>query len=362
MLSRSYLSANLSSLLFLSINKNILSKLFNYRVTEDIYLPMKVNEMVNEVKLENSLEEIPVKFFVEGMYYIIGCDEDFKYSDTYRTLLISNEWCTAIVKGIIASYIKESNYMDSYLLLRGLYIIEPQREYYEKLLWCLHSLYKNDKKHLEELRNIIEHGKSISNPSAYFYEGLLLSEEASFIDARNSLNFYLSLGGESTEEVLNFINEIKTLSNLEEGKNNAKSNPRYALELLLPLLDEMEEDAYIYYYVAVAYRNIGIYQKAIYYLNEAIRLDSSIVDIYNELGLNYACLNDNETAILYFRKAFEVTRSVEICTNLIMCYLNKGDIKQAEAHLEIGKKIDEQDEILKNIEGILRGNNTNDGN
>jgi len=66
--------------------------------------------------------------------------------------------------------------------------------------------------------------------------------------------------------------------------------------LLLPLLDEMEKDALLYYYIAVAYRNIGIYQKAIY-----------------------------------------------------------GDTKQAKLHLEIAKKIDEDDEILKDIERLLEG-------
>jgi tetratricopeptide (TPR) repeat protein len=329
---------------------------------EDLYIPIKANDVINEVKLENSLEEIPVKLFVEGMYYVVGCDEDFKHSDTYKTLLSSNEWCTVTVKGIIAKYIKESNYVDSYLLLRGLYITDQQREYYEKLLWCIYNAYKNDKKHFEELGSIIEYGKSIKNPSAYFFESLLFNEEGKYIEARNSLNLYLSLGGESSEEILNFSGELKALSDFEDGKNNIKSNPKYALELLLPLLEETEENAYLYYYVAVAYRNIGIYQKAIYYLNEALGIDSSIVDIFNELGLNYACLNEYDTAILYFRKAFEVSRSVEICTNLIMCYLNKGDIKQANMHLEIAKKIDEQDEILKSIEEMLRGNITNDGN
>lgn len=361
MLSRSYLSSKLAGLLFLNINKNILSKLFNTSLEDEVYLPIKAGEVVNEVKLENTMEEIPVKLLVEGMYYVIGCDEEFKYSNLYKSLLNLNEWCINIVKSIIARYIKEDNFLDSYILLRGLYVTNPQKEIYDKLLWCINNEHQRNRKLTEELENIIEHGKSLQYSNAYFYESLLLNEKGSYAEAWDSLNLYFSMGGESNQEILNFSNGLKSLSNLEKGKANAKSNPKYALELLLPLLEEVEEDAYLYYYIAVAYRNIGIYQKAIYYLNEALRLDSTIVDVVNELGLNYACLNDYETAIVYFRKAFEATRSIEICTNLIMCYFNKGDMNQANAHLELAKKIDENDEILQNIESMLRGNMRKDG-
>ena len=71
-------------------------------------------------------------------------------------------------------------------------------------------------------------------------------------------------------------------------------------------------------------------KKAIYYLNDSLAISSDYVEVINELGINYACLGEYETAIKYFRTAFEVTKSIEICTNLIMCYLNIGDNKQAK--------------------------------
>ncbi|WP_139904364.1 tetratricopeptide repeat protein [Clostridium thermarum] len=361
MLSRSYLSSKLSSLLFLNINKNILAKLFNCSLGDNLYLPLKANEIINEVKSENPLEEIPIKFFVEGMYYVIGCDNDFKHSEEYKNLLTINEWCSKLVKGIIAAYIKESNYLDGYILLRGLYITSPQVDIFEKMLWCLQCEFKKDKKLGDELKNLIEYGKTMKYPYAYLCESQLLYEDGKYADAKDSLNLFFSFGGESSEEILNFSNELRKLSDLEIGRENIRSNPKYALELLLPLLEHLEEDAYLYYYIAVAYRNLGLSPKAIYYLNECMRLDNTIVDVFNELGLNYACLGDYDTAIAYFRKVFEATRSVELCTNLIMCYFNKGDIDAAHAHLEIAKKIDGDDEILKSIEKMLRGNITNDG-
>jgi tetratricopeptide (TPR) repeat protein len=119
------------------------------------------------------------------------------------------------------------------------------------------------------------------------------------------------------------------------------------------LLDQFADDAAMYYYIAVAYRILENYEKAIYYLNEALSIDSDIIEVVNELGINYASLNDYEKAIAYFRKAFEVTKSIEICTNITMCYLNSGDIENAKNHLNIAKKLDPDDEIVLQLENII---------
>lgn len=120
------------------------------------------------------------------------------------------------------------------------------------------------------------------------------------------------------------------------------------------MLDEFKEDVVLNYYIAVGYRIIGNYEKAIYYLMEAINIDSNMPEIVNELGINYASLGNFDKAIEFLRKAFEVTKSVEICTNLIMCYINSGKIEDAKNHLEIAKRLDPKDEIVLQLEGILQ--------
>ncbi|MNP49592.1 Tetratricopeptide repeat protein [compost metagenome] len=120
------------------------------------------------------------------------------------------------------------------------------------------------------------------------------------------------------------------------------------------MLDRFGDNPSLFYYVALCYRKLENYEKAIYYLNESIAIDSSIVETINEMGINYASLEDFENAIKYFRKAFEATRDIEICTNLIMCYLNSGDLKQARLHLEIAEKINKDDEIVKEIKEYMK--------
>ena len=104
----------------------------------------------------------------------------------------------------------------------------------------------------------------------------------------------------------------------------------------------------------MAFRKLENYDKAIYYLEESIRRESGILEVVVELGLNYACIGQYEKAIELFKKAFEASRDVEICTNIIMCYLNTGDIENAKVHLEIAKKLNPEDEIVKQIYEIIK--------
>jgi len=71
------------------------------------------------------------------------------------------------------------------------------------------------------------------------------------------------------------------------------------------------------------------------------------------MGINYASIGDYQTALAYLRKAFEATRSVEICTNIIMCYLNLGDVDNAKLNYDIAKKLDPNDEIVLQIKDYL---------
>ena len=60
-----------------------------------------------------------------------------------------------------------------------------------------------------------------------------------------------------------------------------------------------------------------------------------------------------EEAIIYFKKAFEASRDVEICTNIIMCYLNLNDLENAKLHLDIAKNLNPEDEIVKQIDNMI---------
>ena len=130
-------------------------------------------------------------------------------------------------------------------------------------------------------------------------------------------------------------------------------DPAKSIEILLRLGEEFEENPLIYYYLGIAFRKLESYHKAIYYLKESVKRESGILEVIVELGLNYACIGEFEEAIKYFKKAFEASRDVEICTNIIMCYLNLNDLENAKLHLDIAKNLNPEDEIVKQLDTMI---------
>lgn len=345
----------LTQILFLEIKKENVKRLFDTQLNEDIYIPVKASNIVNKVKLKENIDELPVSLFIEGMFYVMGADKQFRFNNSYENILINIKNSSSFVKMKIAENVKNKNYEDAYILLRGLTKVENSREVNDKLLMVLDELRKLDKDYFNEELEVIEETKKDENYELpYFYESLIMKEKGDYNKALFCINNYITKGGEESLEVTEFKESLKLIINYENGKEILYESPKEALKLLLPLLDEFGDDAVLYYYIAVAYRMLENYEKAIYYLNESVSIDNNIVEVVNELGINYASLGDYKTAIAYLRKAFEVTKSVEICTNLIMCYLDSKDIKNAKLHLEIAKKLDPKDEVVIQLEGIIK--------
>jgi len=348
----SYLLEKLNGILFLEIKAG--SKINNFKFEENTYLPVKGDEVIEKSKQGDNLENIPMNMFVEGMFYVLGTDKNFKFNETYKKLINSVPNSDKFIKGVIFKNIKDNKYEDGYLMLKGLLEIENNEENFDKALLLVDALRNKNSKFKEEEIELIEKAKELKNYSRpYYYEAIIKKEEKDFTGALFSINQYLALGGESNSEVLELKASLETITKYDEAKEIVYDAPKEALEILLPLLDTLGDSAEIYYYIAVAYRILENHEKAIYYLNDALAISSDYVEVVNELGINYACINNYDFAIKYFRKAFEVTKSIEICTNLIMCYLNSNDLKSAKIHLEIAKKLDPKDEIVLELEEIL---------
>ncbi|MDU1347840.1 tetratricopeptide repeat protein [uncultured Clostridium sp.] len=350
---KSYLLEKLSKVLFLEIKKG--SKINNFTFKENTYLPVRSEAIVEKTKSGDNLKDIPINLFLEGMFYVLGTDKDFKFNNIYKDLIKDIPDSLKLIKSIIFKEIKEERYEEAYILIKGLIVIESTKDNYSKALLLVDEIRKKNSVFKEEELNLIEEGKSISEfPIPYLYEAGIKRDDKDMEGALFSINQYLALGGEKTDDVIEFKASLDMITSYDKAKTMVYESPKEALEILLPLLEELGDNAEIYYYIAIAYRILENYEKAIYYLNDSLAISSDYVEVINELGINYACLGEYETAIKYFRTAFEVTKSIEICTNLIMCYLNIGDNKQAKIHFDIAKKLDPNDEVLKDIEKIIK--------
>jgi len=339
---KSYFSDKLDKFVFLQISG------------EEAYLPVKSDTIIQDIKEKGSLEKIPFSNFLYGMFFILGADDRFSYRDDYIRIIKSTEGSVRFIKGRIAEEIRQGSYEDGYVLLKGLSQVEKSEDVFDKIIMVLEELRQRDPAFAEEEMDMLERAKEITGYSKpYLYESLLRREQKDYGGALKSIEKYIGMSGTSDEDVLKFMKDLSNSADYEKGKELVYEDPKAALKLLIPLASEFPEDATLLYHIAVCYRILENYEKSIYYLNEALALDSDLVQVVNELGINYASLGDFETAVAYLRKAFEATKSVEICTNLVMCYIEMGKFDEAKAHLALAEKLAPDDEIVAELKRFM---------
>lgn len=349
----------LSKLLFLEINyKEFLKELgVDYREydIEELYIPINPKHISEDISNNYKLNNIPIYYFVEGMFFALGADKNLKFNKAYKQILPLIKDSIPCIKKVIADRIKEDKLVDSIIFLKGLSEVSKEKDVYNKLLLVCEALREKNNEFNEIQLDISEEAKHLFQQEAfpYLFAALAYNNMEKYQKAFVELNEYLARNGEKSEFIEALYDEIKDSMDYENGKEALLEEPNKALERLLPLADKFEDNSIVRYYIGTAYRRLDNYEKAIYYLNESFALDQNMVETVNELGLNYALLHDYDTAIKYFKKAFEATKDVEICTNLIMCYINLGDKDNAKKHLELAKAIKKDDEIVFELERYI---------
>ncbi|MBW6410889.1 tetratricopeptide repeat protein [Clostridium weizhouense] len=351
----------LSKILFLEMDKEGFKKTLKIPeyVTfnnDDLYMPISSEYITSNVNDEIKMKNLPIYYFIEGMFISFGCDEKLRYNEDYGVVLTYIPNAEECVKSLIANRVKEERLEDAYVLLRGLYRYNREEEVFKNLLLTGEAIREKDSSFNEILLEDIEEGKIKFNkmPEPYLYNALILRDKGDYINAKNEIDSYLNKGGIKTDEISQIINDINNIGQYENAIELLNEEPEKAIEMLLPLSEQFEKNPLIYYYIAIGYRNLENYEKAIYYLNESLSLESGILEVVNELGINYACMKNYEEAIKYFKKAFEASRDVVICTNIVMCYMNLGNNEEAKLHLEIAKKLNPDDDIVKELEKTLQ--------
>lgn len=348
----SYFLEKMSNILFVEIKAG--NSIGGYNFKENVYLPIKGDEIVDKTKQGDDLKNIPISMFVEGMFYTIAIDKNFRLNSTYMEILNILPEAIKYIKGVIFKNVKEEKYEDAYILLKGLLKVEFKEENLDKAFLLISQLKTINSIFNDEETWLIEEGKKLEKyPLPFYYDALLKRDKKDYEGALYDINQYLAFGGKETNEVSELKSSLSMVHDFEEAKSLVYNKPKEAIKKFVPLLDVMGDSPEVFYNIAVAYRLIDNYEKAIYYLNEALAINDDYLEAINEIGIDYASLGDYENAVAYFRKIFEVTKSIEVCTNLVMCYLNMGDKKQAKIHFEIAEKMDPNDEIVQQLKNII---------
>ena len=350
----------LSKLLFLEMKKDGFKRSINIPdnvkfKNDDLYMPISSEYVAANANDEIKLNNLPIYYFVEGMFIAFGADKNIKYNDDYGMILSYIPDCEECVKSLIAERIKKDRLEDAYVLLKGLYRYTREEEILVKLLAIGETIREKDSSFDELLMEEIEECKErfTKSPEPHLYNALILKDKGDYKGAEAEINEYINKGGKKTPEIEQIISNINNVSHFEKAVDCLKEEPKKAIELLLPLSEEFEENPLVYYYLGVGYRKLQNHETAIHYLKKSLSLESGSLEVVNELGLNYASIKDYEEALKCFRKAFEASKEVDICTNIVMCYINLGDKEQAKLNLDIAKKMAPEDEIVIEIDQML---------
>ena len=356
----------LSKLLFLEMKKDGFKKSINIPESvkfenDDLYIPISAEYVADNANNQITLNNLPIYYFIEGMFIAFGADKNIKYNEDYGIILAYIPDSEECVKSLIADRIKKNRLEDAYILLKGLYRYTKEEEILTKLLAVGETIREQDSSFVELLLEDIEECKEKfqKSPEPYLYNALILKDNGDYKGAEVEINEYINKGGKKTPEIEQIGTDIGNISSFEKAIDYLKDEPKKSIELLLPLCEEFEGNPLVYYYLGVGYRKIENYKTAIHYLEKSILLESGSLEAVNELGMNYASIGEYEEALKYFRKAFEASKEVDICTNIVMCYINLGDKEQAKLNLDIAKKLAPDDEIVIEIDQMLNRTTNN---
>lgn len=350
----------LSKLLFLEMNKEGFKKSLNIPKeikfkNDDLYIPISAEYVAENANDQLKLKNLPIYYFVEGIFIVFGADKNVRYNEDYGTILAYIPDCEECVKSLISDRIKKDRLDDAYVLLKGLYRYTKEEEILTKLLAVGEIIREKDSSFSELMLEDIDEGKETfeKSPEPYLYNSLILKDKGDYKGAQVEINEYINKGGKRTVEIEKIITDINNIGDFEKAVDCLKDSPQKAIELLLPLCEEFKENPLVYYYLGVGYRRIQNYNKAIHYLSKSLSIESGSLETVNELGMSYACIGEYEEALKYFKKAFDASKEVEICTNMIMCYINLDNKEQAKLHLDIAKKLAPDDPIVIEIGQML---------
>lgn len=352
---KNHLKERLSKLIFLEINKKFLEESLNLEglkdLKEDLYLPLSPEYIADNIT-KDLTKELPFGEFVKGMYFVMGADRSFGQKELYQKILVSLKR-DSVIKGLVAKLLKDEESEEALIYLLGLYHVHGEDEVLLNALSILEEVSLKKEMYRDALLEYAEEAIGRNLKEGYLFKGSVLRLKGNFEGALTNLRDYVRLGGEEIPEITLEIEFLDRKVRILEGEEILYENPKRFLELILPILNREEDNPRLLLMIGIAYRLLENHEKAVYYLNDALAIDNAYVDVLNELGINYAAIGDYPKAINYFHALFEQIRTIEILTNLIMCYINIGDYKAAQDHIAIAELMDSDDEILLQIKKYI---------
>lgn len=345
----------LSRLLYLELNRKAAAELFNtpelMSKDEALYVPVNPDFLVKKIQAEEQApKDLPVAEFIYGMALVLALDPDFPQAGVYRLMLNNFEASHGLILSKAHSLFEADRPEEAYLVLKGLYEASGNEETESLLLSLGETLALQNESWQDEVLELAQNARENGNLNGYLIAGSIRNAQGKESEAVFLIREYLRLGGEETKEISTLLEILDRNNKAEAAYDALYEDPQGALQVLLELYPREGDNVRLIYAIAVAYRLLKNHEKAIYYLEEALSIDPAYMDVFHELGLNYALLDDFVTASRYFKTVYENTHEFEPMTNLIVALYRSGEMEEAKYLFTKAKMVKPEDEILKEIE------------
>ncbi|MBM0046996.1 tetratricopeptide repeat protein [Anaerococcus sp. mt242] len=333
----------------------------SYPILEDVPLPIYVDDIQSGIMTGTMSEKIELENFLDGMIINIGADKDFLHNEEYKIILTNFLDDISKYASSKAMAIADKDINKALLLLRGGYILNPIDNYnaylYARFLWPqafeAKDKFKEDfiREALNILQNIISNDENFA--ISYYELGNIYTNLGEYIKARSFYNIALQKTDsiEAQDEIRDKLTEINDNAEIEEALYFiGKSDYNGAIKKLTGLLSNKKR-ADAYYYLGVAYQNVGQYENSIMAFENALDAGAEFRELYNDYAVSLFLNERQIDALEIIEEGLEkYPQDPRLVYNKIQVNLTLGNIGRAREEIdELLSYDDLTDEIRSNL-------------
>ena len=328
---------------------------------KEIPLPVYIEDMKEGIKTGDFAKEINLEIILEAMLLNIAIDKDFIYKEAYIEILkkyLKDIGGFAANKSI--NY-EEENKEKSLLMARAGYLIDPDNKYnsylYARLLWPM--AYEIDeefeayfiKEALKILQDILKQDNSFK--LSYYELGNIYANLGEYIKARSYYNNALRLTEDemAKNEIRNRLISIDDNAEIEEALYYiGKSKYNEAIKTLTKLLSKTKR-ADAYYYLGVAYQNLGQYEDSINAFENSLDHGADFRELYNDYSISLYLNKEEIKALSIIEEGLrKYPQDAKMTYNKIQINLVIGNTSKAKEDIEELLTYDDlTDELRENL-------------
>ena len=329
-------------------------------------LPIKLDYLIEGIKEKELEEEINLEKIVEAMVYLLGIDNEFKYSKDYKEILkklkidLKNY---AMHKAYIS---QEEDPLDSYIFLKGYEEVvgeDPDIIFKEaNILEALYNqIHEEEYEKSEKLLNFIikKYNKVLNLDEtyslAYYRLAYINLAFAKFIKANMYFEKFINLSRD--EELKDQVRKELEIIRNNVSFDSAKTFLSYgdydkALNQLENISEDFDKDESFYYTYALSYYKIGDLDKAEEYGKLSVEKKTTEENI-NLLATIYAGRQEFTRSIEIIELGLEeIEESYPLNYNMGIIYLNMNEKEKGLEYLEKANKLNQNKELENFIKSL----------